>query len=58
MAEEMLQASHGAMKAMELHDELIAVKIIAPTEPHAKAYITVGGGYPPKTANSTFRGGE
>ena len=48
MVEEMLQASHGAIKATELHDEPIAIKTVAPTEPHVKAYITVGGGYPPK----------
>ena len=48
MAQEMLQASRGAIKATELHDKLIAVKIVAPTEPHVKAYITVGEGYPTK----------
>ena len=40
--EEMLWASHGAIKAMELHNEPIAVKILAPTEPHVKAFISVG----------------
>ena len=38
----MQQASHGAIKATELHDEPITVKIVAPTEPHVKAYIHVG----------------
>ena len=46
MAEEMLRASHGAIKATELHNKPIAIKILAPTEPHVKAYISVGGGYP------------
>ena len=41
-------ASCGAIKATELCKELITVKIVAPTEPHVKAYIHVGGGYPPK----------
>ena len=45
-AEEMQWASCGAIKATELCDELIAVKIVAPTEPHIRAYITVGEGYP------------
>ena len=35
-------------KAIEICDELIAVKIIAPTEPHVRVYITVGEGYPSK----------
>ena len=48
MAEEMLWASCGAIKAMELCDESIAVKTVAPMEPHIRAYITVGGGYPSK----------
>ena len=38
--------SHGAIKVTKLHNELIAVIIVAPTEPHIRAYITVGGGYP------------
>ena len=42
MAEEMQLASHGAIKATELHDELIAIKIVAPIEPHIRAYIMVG----------------
>ena len=46
MVEEMQWASHGAIKATELHNEEIAIKIVAPTEPHIRAYITVGGGYP------------
>ena len=46
MAEEMQWASHGAIKAMELCNEPIAIKIVAPTEPHIRAYITIGGGYP------------
>ena len=41
-------ASHGAIKVTELHDKLITVKIVAPTEPQVKAYIQIGGGYPPK----------
>ena len=46
MAEEMQWASHGAIKVTTLHDKLIAIRIVAPTEPHIRAYITVGGGYP------------
>ena len=45
---EMQRASCGAIKAMELCNELIAIKIVAPSEPHIRAYITVGGGYPSK----------
>ena len=44
MAEEMQRASHGTIKATELGDKLIAIRIVAPTEPHIRAYITVGGG--------------
>ena len=46
MVKEMQQASHGAIKVTELGDELIAIKIVAPTEPHIRGYITVGEGYP------------
>ena len=46
MVEEMLKASSGAIKATELCNEPIAIKIVAPTEPHVKAYITVGEGTP------------
>ena len=48
MAEEMQQASHGAIKAMELCNKPIAIKVVAPTEPHIRAYITIGGSYPSK----------
>ena len=44
MAEEMQQASHGATKAMELQDEPIAIKTVAPMEQHIRVYITVVGG--------------
>ena len=44
--EEMQQASHGAIKVTELHDEQIIIKIVAPTEPQVKVYIQIGGGYP------------
>ena len=42
MTEEMQQASHGAIKVMELCNELIAIRTVAPSEPHIRAYITVG----------------
>ena len=45
-AEEMQWASCGAIKATKLCNEAIAIKIVAPTEPHIRAYITIGGGYP------------
>ena len=48
MAEEMQWASHGAIKATELCNEPIAIKVVAPTEPHIRAHITIGGGYPSK----------
>ena len=48
MAEEMQWASHGAIKAMELCNESIAVRTVAPLEPHIRVYITVGGGDPSK----------
>ena len=38
--EEMQWASHVATKVTELHDKLIPIKIVAPTEPHIRAYIT------------------
>ena len=44
MTEEMQQASHGAIKAMELRDESIAVRTEAPLEHHIRAYINVVGG--------------
>ena len=46
MAEEIQWASCGAIKVMELCDKPIAIKIVDPTEPHIRAYITVGGSYP------------
>ena len=46
MAEEMQWPSHGAIKVTALCDKPIAVRIVAPTEPHIRAYITIGGGYP------------
>ena len=48
MAEEMQWASHGAIKVMELCNELIAIRTVAPSEPHIRAYITVGGSDPSK----------
>ena len=41
-AEEMQWAPCGAIKATELCNKPIAIKIMAPTEPHIRAYITVG----------------
>ena len=43
MAEEMQLASHGAIKAMEVCNESIAIKTVAPVESHIRAYIIVGG---------------
>ena len=48
MVEELQWASHGAIKVMELCNEPIAIKIVAPMESHIRVYITVGGGYPSK----------
>ena len=48
MAEEMHWASYGAIKAMELYNESIAIRTIAPSEPHIRVYITVGEGDPSK----------
>ena len=48
MAEEMQQASCGTIKATELHNESIAIRTVAPLEPHIRAYITIGAGYPSK----------
>ena len=42
--EEMQQASHGVIKVMELCNESIAIRTVAPLEPHIRKYITVGGG--------------
>ena len=44
MTEEMQQASHCAIKAMELQAEPIAIRTMAPLEHHIRAYITVVGG--------------
>ena len=41
-AEEMQQASHGVIKVKELCDESIAIRTVAPSEPHIRVYITVG----------------
>ena len=46
--DEMQQASHTAIKAMELQDEPIAVQTIAPLENHIKVYIALVGGDPSK----------
>ena len=48
MTEEMQRASHGTIKVMELHDEPIAIRTIAPSEPHIRVYLTVGEGDPSK----------
>ena len=42
--EEMQCATHGAIKAMELQGEAIAVRDVAPSETHVKAYIIAVGG--------------
>ena len=42
--EEMQQASHGEVKAMELQDEPTAVQVAAPLEHHIEAYIAIVGG--------------
>ena len=44
MTEEMQQASCSAIKAMELQDEPIAIRVVAPLEHHIEAYITIAGG--------------
>ena len=44
MTEEMQWASCGAVKAMELWDEPVAVQVMAPSEHHIEAYIAVAGG--------------
>ena len=46
--EEMQWASQGAIKAMELQDEPIAIRTVAPLEHHIWVYITVVGGDPSK----------
>ena len=48
MTEDMQWASCGAIKAMELWDEPIAIQIMAPSEHHIRAYITIVGGDPSK----------
>ena len=45
MVEEM-QWACGAIKVTELHNEPIAIKIVAPTEPYIRACITMGEGTP------------
>ena len=42
-AEEMQRASCGAIKVTGLCNKPIAIKVVAPTEPHIRAYVTVGG---------------
>ena len=46
--EVMQWASCGAIKAMEWCDEPIPARTVAPSEPHIRVYITVGGGDPSK----------
>ena len=38
-ADDMQCATHGAIKAMELHDEAIAIRATAPSETHIRACI-------------------
>ena len=54
--EEMQRASHGAIKAMELRNELIAVRTMAPLEHHIRAYMTVVGGDHSKLQSPPQRG--
>ena len=42
--EEMQCATHGAVKAMEFQEEAIAIRAVAPSETHVKAYIIAVGG--------------
>ena len=42
--EEMQCTTHGAIKAMELQGKAIAVRAVAPSETHVKAYIMAVGG--------------
>ena len=44
MTEEMQQASCSAIKSTELWEELIAVRVTAPSEHHIEVYIAVVGG--------------
>ena len=37
--EEMQCNTHGAIKVTELQEEAIAVRVVAPTETHVKAYV-------------------
>ena len=48
MVEEMQLASHGGIKVTELHDESIAIRTVAPSDPHLVAYIAAWGGDPSK----------
>ena len=56
MTEEMQWALCGVIKAMELHNEPIAIRTRAPLEPHIRVYITVGGGDPSKLQSPPSEG--
>ena len=46
--EEMQHATHGAVKATELWGEVIAIRAVAPSETHVKAYFIAVRGYSSK----------
>ena len=50
--EEMQHATCGAIKAMELQEEAIAIQAVAPLETHVKAYIIAVGGDSSKLQSS------
>ena len=54
--EEMQWVLHGAVKAMELQDEPIAIQIVAASEHHIRAYITIVGGDPSKLQSPPSEG--
>ena len=55
-ANEMQWATHGAVKAIELHEEAIVIRATAPSATHIRAYMTAVGGEPPKTQSPPSEG--
>ena len=56
LVDEMQHATHGAIKAMVLHEEAIAIRTSAPSETHMRAYITAVDGKPSRTQAPPLEG--
>ena len=55
-ADNIQHATCGAIKAMVLQEEAIAVRASAPSKTHVRAYMTIVGGEPSRTQSPCLEG--